>query len=419
MVVDKRIKDRLERVNLILRTLRSVDQLIIEESDKDRLIKGVCRNLVATRGYYNAWILLLDKDGNYANSYESGLGDAFLPFAERLKNEGPTRCGLRALAQSRAVLIHDPVLVCTDCPLSGGYKGRGGIAERLYYRRKLYGLLCASIPSGLVKEEEECALFEEIARDVAFALYRIDLEEEHERAQENLRFYAEQAIIAQEEERKRIAWELHDETAQALASLGMYIGTLAKNKKLSPAQISDNLKTLQAETEAILDGVRNLSKALRPPMLDEFGLLAALRGLINSLEVQQQMKVRFDVEGTPRRLSPDAEISMYRVAQEAISNVKKHAEASECSLAMKFFPDKVQLEVRDNGRGFLLRESTGRLGYSGQLGLTGMQERARWIGGKLSIKSQPGKGSSVKLELSNKDVKPDSVYSKTADLSIL
>jgi signal transduction histidine kinase len=396
---DKQIRERLERVNLVLRTLRSVDQLILEESNRERLIRGVCRNLVATQGYYNAWILLLDKDGRYAMSVEAGLGDAFSPLAEKLSNEGPARCGRRALGQSSAVVVHNPVLDCTDCPLSGGYTGRGGIAARLYYRGKLYGLLCASVPASLVDEEEECALFEEIARDVAFALYKIDLEEEHEHAKEDLRFYAEQAIVAQEEERKRIALELHDETAQALASLGMDIGALAGNKKISPAQVSESLKTLQAKAESILEGVRALSKGLRPPMLEEFGLVAALKGLMNELVEQQQIKVRLDVEGIYRRLSPDAEIIVYRVAQEAFSNVKKHAVASECSLIMTCSPRKVVIEIRDNGRGFAVQKPSGGLAYSGKLGLTGMLERARLIGGKLSIKSRPGKGTVVRLEL--------------------
>ena len=398
MVEDKQVRERLERVNLVLRTLRSVDQVILEETDRERLIRGLCRSLTATRGYYNAWILLLDEAGRYEMTAESGLNDAFLPLAEKLKREGLSRCGRQALEQSSAVFVRDPALVCTDCPLSSGYKGRGGIATRLHYRGKLYGLLCASIPSSLVEKEEECALFEEIAQDVAFALHKVDLEEEHERAQENLRFYAEQAIIAQEEERKRIAWELHDETAQALASLGMDIGSLAGNRKLSVIQISRSLETLQTKTEAILEGVRALSKALRPPMLEEFGLLAALRGLVSELGGQQQIAARFGVEGTSRRLTPDTEITMYRIAQEALSNVKKHAEASECSLVMRYSPIEVVLEICDNGRGFVLPKPADNLAYSGKLGLAGMQERAKLIGGKLTIESRLSKGTLVRLE---------------------
>lgn len=406
MADNKHMKDRLQRVNLVLRTLRSVDQLILEESDRKRLIKGVCRNLVATRGYYNAWILLLDDEGKYAMSAESGLGDAFITLVKKLKSEGPALCGQKALQQSNAIIVYDPVIVCTDCPLSGGYRGRGGITTRLWYRGKLYGLLCASIPSKLTEEKEECTLFEEIAQDVAYALHKIELEEEHERAQRNLRFYAEQAIMAQEDERKRIALELHDETAQALASLGMDLGVLANNKRLGSPEISRNLKALQTETETILEGVRSLSKALRPPMLDEFGLLSALKGLVHELVEQQQIKVRFDVEGISRRLSSEAEISIYRVAQEALTNIKKHAAASECSLLLRYSPRKMVLEIRDNGRGFTTREPSGDTVDTGKLGLTGMQERSKLIGGTFNIKSRLGHGTIVRLELPSKIAEP-------------
>lgn len=394
-----RISERLERVNLVLRTLRNVDQVVLEETNRIQMIKGVCQSLVATRGYFNAWILLIDKDGRYRITAESGLGEAFHILDETLRRNGPLKCGRQALRQSNAVVIRNPVLACTDCPLSKAYEGRGGIASRLYYRGKLYGLLCASIPSSLVEEEEECALFEEIARDVAFALYKIDLEEDHERSQKSLRFYAKQAIIAQEEERKRIAWELHDETAQALASLGMDIGSLAKNKPLNCAEIAEKLKTLQTETETILEGVRSLSKNLRPPMLQEFGLLAALKGLVGEMVEQQTVKVSFKVEGTALRLRPEAEITAYRVVQEALNNIKKHAEASECSVEINYFPRKVVLEISDNGCGFSIPEPSNKLVYSGKLGLTGMQERAKLIDGKLTIKSYPSKGTVVRLEL--------------------
>ena len=522
MVDEKRIRERLERVNLVLRTLRNVDQVILEESNRKRLIKGVCDSLVATRSYYNAWILLLDKAGRYVMTAESGLGEAFIPLAEKLKNKGPSKCGLEALEQSNAVVVQDPVSTCTDCPLSSGYKGRGGITSRLYYRRKVYGLLCASVPSSMVEEKEECSLFEEIARDVAFALHKITLEEEHERneetlrrsenryhslfdqasdaiflynlngdliiantamtelsgysiqelskmklsdiltgqsykiamahlkkskqflprrdefqlirkdnsqrtievvsslyeeaeapiiqaiardmttqkrIQENLQAYANQAIMAQEEERKRIARELHDETAQALASLGMDIGALAGNSSISPARFSRNLKIMRAKAEAILEGVRSLSKALRPPMLEEFGLLSTLKGLVRELGEQQKIAAWFNVEGTPQRLAPDIEITMYRIAQEALSNIGKHGKAGECSLVMRYYPKKVVLKIYDNGRGFVIPEPIDDLAQSGKLGLAGMQERAKLIGGKLTIKSRPGRGTTVTLEL--------------------
>jgi signal transduction histidine kinase len=154
-------------------------------------------------------------------------------------------------------------------------------------------------------------------------------------------------------------------------------------------------------------------------MLEEFGLPTALQSMVNSLETQPKITSQFAIEGTPRRLKPELEISIYRIAQEAVTNVKKHAGACDCFLVIKYFPDRIQLEIRDTGRGFNLPDSPGNSVYPGQLGLTGMQERTRWIGGKLNIKSHPGKGTTVKLELFDKNATPENVQLKVADFSVL
>ena len=526
MTEERQVEDRVQRLNLILRTIRNVDQVILKEKDRDRLTKGICKSLVGTRGYYNAWIALLDESGKFTTFAEAGLGKRFLQLARQLEHSGATSCGRKALAKRRAVVISDPALSCIDCPLAREYSGRGGIAARLHYRGKLYGLLCASIPSSLVAEEEERSLFEEVAGDIAFTLHKIELEEEGERAEEalrrsenryralfdsandgmlvrdldgniimtnsamaeltgytidelskmnisqllsaasfrtkaegqitqledesgavpqryelqmirkdgiertievvtslldeeqppivqeiarditeqkrareNLRAYTGRALFAQEEERQRIARELHDETAQALASLGMDIGTLAKNKGWSFKEVSKNLEELRCRTEEILRGVRSLSQALRPPMLEEFGLMAALQGLTSDLTSQHGIDATSDIQGTPRRLSSDTELAIFRIAQEALNNIWKHAQATQCSLEVKFSPKKVSLKISDNGQGFDLPTVTEGLAYSGKLGMTGMQERARSIASKLTISSKPGQGTTVVLEV--------------------
>jgi len=523
----KQTGEGLERLNLILRTIRSVDQVILEERDSDRLIKGVCNSLVKTHGYYNAWIALLDKSGKFTIFAEAGLGGYFLPLAEQLEREGANECGQRALTQPRAVVTYDPASSCNDCPLAEKYSGRGGITARLQYRGKIYGLLCASVPASLITEAEEISLFEDVAADIAFALHETDLEEEHKRveealkesenryrtlfdsandgmlvrdlegniimansamaeltgymvdeltkmnisqflsassfktimerqriwledeseartqrhelrmirkdgakrtvevvislltseertpivqtiardvteqkrAHENLRAYASRAIRVQEEERKRVSRELHDETAQTLASLGMDIDSLAKTKGLGSTEISERLEELRDRTNDILRGVRSLSQALRPSILEDMGLLSALQGLSNDLADQRGISVRFEVQGTPRRFSTDVELALFRIVQEALSNVSKHAQATKCNLKVEFSPKKVKLKVNDDGQGFELPPVMDEFAYSGKLGLTGMWERAKLIDGTLTVWSKPGEGTTLVLEV--------------------
>jgi len=379
--------------------MRNVDQVILAEKERDSLLQGVCQSLVKTRGYYNVWIALLDDAGRFNTFAEAGLGQNFMPLVKQLKRDGATRCGQTALAQKSAVVINEPASSCIDCPLAEEYSGRGGITVRLQHRDILYGLLCASVPASLVTEEEERSLFEDIASDVAFALHKIEVEEERERAEKALRAYASRAISAQEAERKRIARELHDETAQDLASLGMDIDSLAKARGKITEDFSKRLEVLRDRTSDILRGVRSMSQALRPPMLEEFGLVSALQGLVNELNTQHGIDARLEVQGIVRRLSPDVEITLFRIAQEALNNVSKHSQATECRLEAEYSPNKVRLIISDNGQEFDLPGTIEEFASSGKLGLVGMQERAKLIDGTLTIWSGSGRGTTLVLEI--------------------
>lgn len=183
----KKIEEKLEHLNRVLRAIRNVNQFVTKERDREKLLKGICNNLTETRGYYNVWIALLDESGKLIAHAESGLGSSFLPMVERLKRGELTACGQQALKQSEAVVTEDPASICTDCPLSRNYVGRGAATVRLEYGGKVYGFLSVSIPIELAVDIEEVGLFREVATDIAFALYNIELEGERKRAEEALR----------------------------------------------------------------------------------------------------------------------------------------------------------------------------------------------------------------------------------------
>jgi PAS domain S-box-containing protein len=183
----KNKEENVERLNLVLRAIRNVNQLLIKEKDRTKLLQGACDSLIENRGYYNAWIALLDESGRLVTSVESGLGKEFLPMVEQLKRGVMTECAQRALTQSGVILTQDPFSECTDCPLSDKYAGRGAITVRLEHSGKIYGILSVSIPREIVPDEEEHGLLEEVAGDIAFGLHTIGLEEEHKRVDEALR----------------------------------------------------------------------------------------------------------------------------------------------------------------------------------------------------------------------------------------
>ncbi|HUS82590.1 MAG TPA: PAS domain S-box protein [Dehalococcoidia bacterium] len=218
---------------------------------------------------------------------------------------------------------------------------------------------------------------------------------EQRRMQENLRYYVSQVLKAQESERLRIARELHDDTAQALTGVSRRLDMLSSSGAEIPPEIAQRLDELREQTDTILDGVRRFSQDLRPPVLDDLGLLPALKWLLIALEEQDGIGANTRILGEPRRLPRDAELALFRIAQEALSNVRKHSHASAVELTLDFRNDSIAVTVADNGNGFELPPATGDLAASGKLGLIGMQERARLLGGTIDMESKPGEGTKV------------------------
>ncbi len=148
-----------------------------------------------------------------------------------------------------------------------------------------------------------------------------------------------------------------------------------------------------------MDGVHRFSQDLRPSVLDDLGLVPALEWLTSDLTKQSGIAVDMAVLGPVRRFPHELELILFRIAQEALRNMWKHSEASKVWLTVEFGDDKTVLTVKDNGKGFDLPERIEDLAIAGKLGLVGMQERAQLIGGRLTLQSEPGKGTTVTVEV--------------------
>ena len=174
----KRAEAAQEHLLLMLRAIRNVNQLIVKEKNRDRLLKSICDNFTKTRGCDAAWIALLDESGGHIAAAESGWGKDFLPMARRLKQGELPDCGRRALSKSAVVVTGESALTCAGCPLAKGGSNRGAMTTRLEHNGKIYGLLSANLPARFLAEPDERSLFEEVAEDIAFALHDMELEEE-------------------------------------------------------------------------------------------------------------------------------------------------------------------------------------------------------------------------------------------------
>lgn len=221
--------------------------------------------------------------------------------------------------------------------------------------------------------------------------------------QQNLRFYLQQATKAQEEERKRISHELHDDTIQSLVVLSRQLDALASGDKEMSEENRLRLESLWQQTDNILKGVRRLSQDLRPAALDRLGLLPALEWLASNVAEYSGIVVNVEFQGKERRLPEEAEIALFRITQEALRNMWRHSGATSANIMVRFNEIKTKITISDNGKGFKLPDSLSEIAKNGKLGLAGMQERAQLVGGTLIIQSQPGKGTSVTVELPHID----------------
>jgi PAS domain S-box-containing protein len=183
----KRAEERIEHLNLVLRAVRNVNQLITQEKDPARLLQGSCEILTSTRGYLNVWIALLDESGKLLRYAESKVGEDFAAVIKRLERGELTECAKKALSSSEVQMIGKPLVDCGDCPLADTYSGRSALVKRLEHEGKVYGILAASIPQELASDEEEQDIFSEVADDITFALHNFEVEEEHKQAEEELK----------------------------------------------------------------------------------------------------------------------------------------------------------------------------------------------------------------------------------------
>ncbi len=207
-----------------------------------------------------------------------------------------------------------------------------------------------------------------------------------------LRDVTARALGAAEEERKRIARELHDETAQALAALLIRL-RLARGVT-DPAAREELLAEVRSEIAETLEGVRRYARGLRPPALDELGLVPAIESHARALSENVGLSIRVDAAGMEGVLSAPAELAIYRIVQESLSNVARHAGAETARVTLREYERCIVATVRDDGRGFVVKEKLGAAG--GGLGLFGMRERAAYLGGTVRIGSLPGVGTVVR-----------------------
>jgi signal transduction histidine kinase len=248
-------------------------------------------------------------------------------------------------------------------------------------------LVPVSVPGGQL---EIYAIFRDITG-------RKRAEEELRRYAERLQVLARRVVEVQEEERRRLARELHDEIGQALTAIGINLQVLGRS---CGPEARPRLEDCRGVVQHAIEQVRGLALDLRPSMLDDFGLAAALRWLLDRQAQRAGFVGHFSAPTSEAPLHPDLATACYRIAQEALTNVVRHARARHVWVELLQGDDEVILTIRDDGVGFDPEDARGRAARGESFGLLGIRERVELLGGRVDIRSQPGQGSTIRVRLS-------------------
>lgn len=372
-------------------------QSALESDDLDSLFEDAIHCAAKTLDLEYGSILELSRDGSILHS-RAGIG--WHPGVV-----GREAVGSGSQSQAGYALLSSEAVVCEDLSQERRFAVPrvlldhgvvAGVSVIIHGRDRPFGVLSAFSSEQRSFKQDDIHFLQSVAHVLAAAVERKRLEDERTHHNKEL---AVRVLQAQEEERKRIARELHDETAQTLSIMLTNLDLIVQQVPPDDPAVAAGFERVKSLAKRALDETRALSHALRPAILDDAGLLAAIEWVAREYERSFGGSVRVSADIDPSEmLSPEQEVAVLRIAQEALSNAGKHGPARRVELSLCLDGGTVILTVRDNGRGFNPRTVRGPT-REGRLGIYGMNERAALLGGTIRIKSRVGKGTEVRLEL--------------------
>lgn len=225
-----------------------------------------------------------------------------------------------------------------------------------------------------------------------------ELLEQSRRMQEQLRLLSRQLLLAQEEERKKISRELHDVIAQTLTSINVQLAQLKKEAAIDVRGLGRNIARTQQLVEKSVAVVHRFARELRPTALDDLGLIPALHTFMKNFRKETGIRVSLSAFAAVEQVNGNKRTVLYRVAQEALTNVARHAQASQARVQIQKRDGAICLKIKDNGKGFR-QEHVLHTKKSRRLGLLGMRERLEMVGGRFAVTSTPGKGTTIQAQI--------------------
>lgn len=398
---------RLRRLSGFYNALAQTNQAIMHAESADALLERACEIVVRHGGVSGAWIGLLNADGWLRVAAEHGMAKAYLGGlrisidGQEEEGHGPVGTAMREAATA---ICNDYLADPRTRPWQERARAAGIRASAASPIRRAGEVVGAfSLYAGQVDffDHGLIELLGELASDISFALDNFDADVRRQRAEADLRGTLERLHVlsarligVQEAERRRLARDLHDDIGQNLTMIKIVLQGLTRWSGGN----DDGIREAGEIADRTLQRVRSLSVALRPPQLDDLGLVPALRAHLDSTCRHAGIRASLVADVCPPQLREETAIACFRIAQEALNNVVRHAGATAVVFELRFADGALRLSVRDDGRGFDVAAALANAARGQSLGLLSMQERAELAGGDLTVISQPT-GSEVRARL--------------------
>jgi PAS domain S-box-containing protein len=393
-------EEELRRRNRELTALNAVASALSELLSPEEVLDRALGQALAALELDTGWVFVVGEDGRARLTAHRGLrANSGFVFPD-------CRCG--------AVLRDgQPVIVSISderCAARRALKARSDspachVTVPVQARGRTLGVLSVAAASPRQFDRAEMDLLAAIGRQMGVALENAYLWEELRQKEQLRGELLARAIRAQEEERQRIARELHDATGQSLNALVFGLNAIATALDKSPAAAPDLVERLRVSASDTVKELQSIIYDLRPALLDDLGLIPALRWYAEQRLQLQGVQVELEVTGEPQRLSSEVETALFRIGQEAITNISRHAGARHVHIGVAFEADAVAIEVIDDGAGFDPAVTLSEAGRRRGLGLLGMKERAALLGGEFVVESEPDRGTRLRVCLSLEPVK--------------
>ncbi len=404
----RQMEETLRQVSRALKAITECHQAMLRASQEPELLQEICRIIVEVGGYRMAWVGLAEHDARKTirpvsqEGFDEGyINQLHLTWADGKRGQGPTGTAIR----------HGKPAICRDTQVDPKFapwreearkRGFASVLALPLMDSQTFGALTIYAVEPHAFDDEEINLLVGLANDLAYGITALRARADHRRAEEalkdseqKLRLLASQLLSVQERERRRVARELHDELGQALTVLKIHLAAIEDKLPKNQPALQRNCEQLLDYIDGVIENVRRLSWDLSPSILEDLGLSASLGYLIDEISRNNQMQDAVKMDQVDHLFSAETQINIYRIFQESLTNIVKHAHASQLAVDIHRQDNKVVFQLRDNGVGFDKIQALSREVSQKSLGLTAMKERALMANGTLDIWSRRGKGTQV------------------------